>query len=191
MRRTIGAILVLLLVFAGAAALRADWKYNSHTGKLDYYEAPADAVSDTAYDATTWDNVTTIAPSKNAVRDKLEAGPTSVEVTGTGPLTDAQVRRTIVSNYGMSAGGDTTLPAYAGRTIFTIVVEAASQAWSLKPPTGEALILDGLALDANDEIDIGQNVGDSATLIRVRTGASTYQWRFEAIRGTHSDGGQS
>lgn len=30
-------------------------------------------VSDTAYDASSWDGVTTIAPSKNAVRDKLEA----------------------------------------------------------------------------------------------------------------------
>jgi hypothetical protein len=29
-------------------------------------------VSDTAYDATTWDWVTTIAPSKNAIRDKIE-----------------------------------------------------------------------------------------------------------------------
>lgn len=30
-------------------------------------------VSDTAYDATTWNGVTTIAPSKNAVRDKIES----------------------------------------------------------------------------------------------------------------------
>lgn len=31
------------------------------------------SVSDTAYDATTWDAVTDVAPSKNAVRDKIEA----------------------------------------------------------------------------------------------------------------------
>jgi hypothetical protein len=31
------------------------------------------SVSDTAYDAATWDSVTTVAPSKNAVRDKIEA----------------------------------------------------------------------------------------------------------------------
>lgn len=30
-------------------------------------------ISDTAYDATTWNGVTTVAPSKNAVRDKIEA----------------------------------------------------------------------------------------------------------------------
>jgi len=34
-------------------------------------------ISDTAYDATTWDNVTTIAPSKNAVRDKFETLPST------------------------------------------------------------------------------------------------------------------
>ena len=33
------------------------------------------SVSDTAYDEGTWDGVTTIAPSKNAVRDKIEALP--------------------------------------------------------------------------------------------------------------------
>lgn len=32
-------------------------------------------VSDTAYDATSWNAVTTVAPSKNAVRDKFEALP--------------------------------------------------------------------------------------------------------------------
>lgn len=33
----------------------------------------AAAVDDTAYNATSWNSVTTIAPSKNAVRDKIEA----------------------------------------------------------------------------------------------------------------------
>lgn len=36
-------------------------------------QAELDAkVSDTAYDATSWNGVTTVAPSKNAVRDKIE-----------------------------------------------------------------------------------------------------------------------
>lgn len=30
------------------------------------------SIDDTAYDATAWDGVTTIAPSKNAIRDKIE-----------------------------------------------------------------------------------------------------------------------
>ena len=36
------------------------------------FATPAN-ISDTTYDATTWDGVTTIAPSKNAIRDRLEA----------------------------------------------------------------------------------------------------------------------
>ncbi len=33
---------------------------------------PGGGISDTAYSSTTWDGVDTIAPSKNAVRDKVE-----------------------------------------------------------------------------------------------------------------------
>lgn len=39
-------------------------------------------VDDTAYDATTWNGVTTIAPSKNAVRDKIEDILDGVTFTG-------------------------------------------------------------------------------------------------------------
>jgi len=50
--------------------------WGSITGTLssqtDLQTAIDAKVSDTAYDATTWDAVTTIAPSKNAVRDQLE-----------------------------------------------------------------------------------------------------------------------
>ena len=42
---------------------------------------PGGGISDTAYSSTTWDGVDTIAPSKNAVRDKFEAvGVTFTEV---------------------------------------------------------------------------------------------------------------
>ena len=121
----------------------------------------------------------------------LAGGTARVEVTSSSTLTDAQVRNTIVSNYGMAAGGDTTLPAYAGSTMFTIVTEAASQAWSLKPPFGELFTLDGTALDANGEIDVGQVVGNKLTLVRIRTGAATYRWDAHTITGTHTDGGAS
>lgn len=39
---------------------------------------PTSPVSDIAYNATTWDGVTTIAPSKNAVRDKIETMDASI-----------------------------------------------------------------------------------------------------------------
>jgi hypothetical protein len=55
----------LVKVNAGATGLEfvADGSSSYADGK----------VSDTAYDATTWDGVTGIAPSKNAVRDKIES----------------------------------------------------------------------------------------------------------------------
>lgn len=40
---------------------------------VDAANNAAASVSDTAYNATSWDGVTTIAPSKNAVRDKIES----------------------------------------------------------------------------------------------------------------------
>lgn len=58
----------------------AEGDYSLDTG------AGGASVSDTAYDATSWDNVTTIAPSKNAVRDKIETlsgGHDPVTVTDT------------------------------------------------------------------------------------------------------------
>lgn len=36
-------------------------------------DGAAASISDTAYDATSWNGVTTVAPSKNAVRDMREA----------------------------------------------------------------------------------------------------------------------
>lgn len=142
------------------------------------------------------DGNTTEAASSNSVYDHTVSTTAhglnaTVNVTGTSSLSDANVIGTVVSNYGMGSGGDTTLPAYSGNIKFTILVEAATQAWSLKPPSGEIFVLDGAALDANDEIDIGQTVGNSAVLIRLRTGASSYQWYFYSVQGSHTDGGAS
>jgi len=114
-----------------------------------------------------------------------------VEVTASSTLTTNQVRRSMVTNYGMASNGDTTLPAPSAGSSFNIVTEAASQAWSFKPPSGEAFVLDGTALDANDEIDIGQTVGNCGVMLRIRTGASTYQWYFYSVAGSHTDGGAS
>lgn len=47
----------------------------------------SDLIDDTAYDATSWNGVTTVAPSKNAVRDKIEAlvaGAASISDTAFG-----------------------------------------------------------------------------------------------------------
>lgn len=52
--------------------------WNVQTAINTLIAADAALVSDTAYDATTWDWVTTIAPSKNAIRDKIESILTTI-----------------------------------------------------------------------------------------------------------------
>jgi len=126
-----------------------------------------------------------------ATSGSVSGALSKVEVTGSSALSNQQCLGTLITNYGMASGGDTTIYAVAASTICTVLTEAASQAWSLKPPTGEAFVLDGTALDANDEIDVGQAVGDYLTLMRVRTGASAWQWRALSGIGAHTDGGAS
>ena len=113
------------------------------------------------------------------------------EVTATSTLTASSLIMGLITNYGMAAGGDTTLPAVSGFARATVMVEATAQAWSMKPPVGEAFVLDGLLLGVNDEIDIGQTIGNSCVVLRVRTGTSTYQWYVYTVDGVHANGGQS
>ena len=68
----------------------------------------ADIVSDTAYDATTWDGVTDVAPSKNAVRDQLELRPAAAAaltdhylIRGDGGVKGIQVSTIVVDDDGI------------------------------------------------------------------------------------------
>lgn len=110
---------------------------SSHAGIQAAAEATAQAyadgkVSDTAYDATTWNGVTTIAPSKNAVRDKFEAldviaagvrtapntgtpGQIGIDVTLSGGITGGD---TLTG--GTASGEDLTLASTAHATRGTI-----------------------------------------------------------------------
>uniref|UniRef100_A0A6M3J1J5 Uncharacterized protein n=1 Tax=viral metagenome TaxID=1070528 RepID=A0A6M3J1J5_9ZZZZ len=67
---------VFILVAAYPPVVPPRWHYDS-SGQLVPVKSGAvvvsGQVSDTAYNASTWDGVDTIAPSKNAVRDKIEA----------------------------------------------------------------------------------------------------------------------
>lgn len=60
------------------------WDNSANTNANTYADWK---VSDTAYDATSWDWVTTIAPSKNAVRDKIETLAPLASPTFTGTVT--------------------------------------------------------------------------------------------------------
>lgn len=76
----------------------------------------ASDVSDTAYDATSWNGVTTIAPSKNAVRDKIE----SMSIGGGSDTTAIHVD---VSN---EISGVTEKTTLANDDLFVIEDSAAS-----------------------------------------------------------------
>lgn len=105
-----------------AAALTAhEGASDPHPGYLTSAEGAAayDAlgaadgkVSDTAYDATSWDGDTTHAPSKNAVRDKIESlsagGVTSVD-GNTGAVTASQLLTSIKTVDGAGSGLDADL----------------------------------------------------------------------------------
>jgi hypothetical protein len=55
-----------------AAPVGANYLLNVDADGTMGYTDPSTFISDNAYDATSWNGVTTIAPSKNAVRDYLE-----------------------------------------------------------------------------------------------------------------------
>lgn len=65
-----------------------------------------------------------------------------------------------------------------------------TDAISFVPPSGEAFMLDGTFLDANDEIDITTDEGDKLVFVRRYSTAKTdYVWDCETVRGTATDGG--
>lgn len=77
-------------------------------------------VSDTAYDAGSWDGVTDVAPSKNAVRDKIEAMLGSSGITRTVVVTSgsATMGSSASTDYAYFVAGAHTmsLPAASGNT---------------------------------------------------------------------------
>jgi hypothetical protein len=89
------------------------------SGNLYYTDTRAKtaAVSDTAYNATSWDGVTDVAASKNAVRDKLEAIPTEAKTysnlsvgESTFYITDSiDPTKRLRINLSLSGSGDATL----------------------------------------------------------------------------------
>ena len=71
-----------------------------------------------------------------------------------------------------------------------ILIVVGTHTISVVPPTGEKIWMDGVALDANDEIDLSTDEGDKFSLKRrYSTDSTGYVWDLETVRGTASDGG--
>lgn len=109
------------------------------------------AISDTAYDATTWNGVTTIAPSKNAVRDKFETK------TGSGNLVYDNTPTLITPVLGVATAttiNKVTLTAPATGSTLTIAdgkTFTANQTLTLTGVSGKTLTINkSLTLDGTD-----------------------------------------
>ena len=125
--------------------------------ELDYYESSS--VSDTAYNATSWDGIDTVAPSKNAVRDMREAiSAGSGDVESVGDCTSGAC-------YDGTSDGGTYIDLYEadGKTRIQTGNNAAAVTLTLPNTTGTLI---------HTEVD---PTVDSSAKIQAIIGAGVYQ----------------
>jgi len=163
---------------------------------------PADAQLDTWATVTPSANGQSLVSAANyaAMRTLLDlepgvdydsATPSTLALTTDTSVTEAQLlANKYISNYGASGEVDITLPAVSYNISRTVIVEAA-QIVELNPPSGELFDLSGTLLDANDVVDSPTGIGAAVVVTRVRTGASTWRWSLDVVRGTWTDSGAS
>lgn len=122
---------------------------------------------------------------------QLNQQPSTLILTTDTVLTEAQILdNKYISNYGASGEVDLVLPAPSYTVSRTIMVEA-SQIIEICPPSGELFDLSGTDLTVDYCIDNPPTPGSKAVFTRTRTGASTYKWSVDVIRGTWVDAGVS
>lgn len=167
----------------GSAAYTASTAY-------DAAGAAAAVISDTAYNATTWDGVTTIAPSKNAVRDKIESLPT-IATTSTflkGDGAGNAVAAVSGTDYMVITG--TPSSGYV-----PIASDATHAAWGAMIPTTRTLTINGTAQDLSADRswtvtaslpDIVPQKQSPAASVTVATATSVVTARRYAITGTNN-----
>jgi hypothetical protein len=128
------------------------WTTDGGTTVYALSTAETVSVSDVAYDATTWNGETTVAPSKNAVRDKISSLEATVDAKAPLPTVNGQTGTTYTLVIGdankvvtMTNGSANTLTiptnasvAFATGTI-VIVGQLGAGATSIDPDTGVTL----------------------------------------------------
>jgi len=109
------------------------------------------SISDIAYNESTWDGVTTTAPSKNAVRDKIET------IGGTDDQTAAEV---VFNPYGNIAGGE---------------VQSAIEELDDEKEIADATIIKEADIDTPAELETVANLGAYASDILAATSEANFK----------------
>jgi hypothetical protein len=154
------------LVFEGASA--------------DAYETTITVTDPTA------DNTVTI-PDGSGTVDVCE----NIVKASTATLTAAEVKNTVINNYGQSSESTLTLPTAAVGMHFTYILGTAGQTSHIKADTSDKIVLDGSALDDADKVSnngASSVVGEQLDCWSFQSGASAYDWSCIST-GTWTDGG--
>jgi hypothetical protein len=84
-------------------------------------EIGANSISDAAYDSSTWDGITTIAPSKNAIRDKFESlGSMSLQDSDNTNITGGSISNTDI-DVNFTPSGYALTPLVSGDNEYDII----------------------------------------------------------------------
>lgn len=115
---------------------------------------------------------------------------TEVNKTETGALSAAECTNSLVTNVGQAAATTLTLPAAAAGLVTTVQAITITYALHIKAAAGDKIYLDGTALDDGDKASLATPViMDAATFWCVKSGASSYDWYCNTIKGVWTDGG--
>ena len=108
----------------------------------------------------------------------------------TDTLTAAEMKSTVINNYGQGAANTQTLPTAAEGLNALFIIATVGFAFHIDVQATDKVYLDGAALDDGDKIsNATPAIGDSISIIAFQTGASAYDWRAQTIQGTWIDGG--
>jgi len=143
---------------------KGDWDAKQTASQV---QAIADAkVSDTAYNATTWDSVTDIAPTQNAVRDKFVSLESDIQSKATAPTFDpTQPTIALIDDTGAIVYADTaTFPTPTELAYVKGVTSAIQPQLDNKQPLSAVLTATTASFTTADEtkldgIATGANVG--------------------------------